>query len=486
MALTALFLLPLLGGLLAPLAARLAGDRGDAERWVAIAFLAAPIFIVVALAASAPEGARWMARFEMPWAPALGISLVFALDGLSAALVVVAAALGILGVMISWREIRTQSGLFHLCLCWTVAAATGVFLSFDLLVFAFFWEAMLIPAFLLIALWGHGDREAAALKFLVFNAVGGLGLLAAVFALAAMAGSFTFNAFALAAAPPPPGVQAWLLAAFAVAFLVKLPAPPLHAWLPDAHTQAPTAGSVLLAGLLLKTGAYGLYRFPPMLFPDATVALAPYGLVLGAAGAVYGGLVACGQKDAKRLVAYASIAHMGVVLMALSARNELALIGGAVEMLAHSFSASALFLLIGALYERTRTRDLEELGGLQQAAPRFSAGFALFFAALLAMPGTANFVGEALVVVGLFQLSWPLALVALSTLIVSVVYATRLLKGILFGAPRRPGPIVDLGWRELVPVLVLAAGTLGLGLFPQLLAGLIGPAVEAAQVMRLP
>ncbi len=481
MALTLLVLLPFFGGV----AAFFAAGRGEAERWVSILSLAATLLVLTVVVAAAPHE-RWLARFEAPWIPSLGVSIIFALDGLSATLIAIAGALGIIGVMASWREIRDRSGLFHLCICWTVAATIGVFLSFDLLVFAFFWEGMLVPAFMLIAIWGHGDRESAALKFLIFNAVGGLGLLAAVFALASLADVTTFNAFTLATLKLSPAAQVWLLLGFALAFLVKLPAPPFHAWLPDAHTQAPTAGSILLAGLLLKTGAYGLFRFPAMLFPEGTAVLAPFGLALGAAGAIYSGIVACGQYDAKRLVAYTSISHMCVVLMGVSAGVRYGLSGAGVQMIAHAFSAAGLFLLIGALTERTHTRDLRELGGLQQIAPRFAAAFSLFFAAALSVPGTANFVGEALVVAGLFKVNGLIALVALSTLVVSVVYATRLLKGIVFGEARPNDAIADLDWRELAPAIALSAGILIVGLYPQLLLALIAPAVDAAAARLAP
>ncbi len=256
----------------------------------------------------------------------------------------------------------------------------------------------------------------------------------------------------------PHGVQVLLLLGFAGAFLVKLPVPPLHAWLPDAHTQAPTAGSILLAGLLLKTGAYGLFRFPPMLFPEGFATLAPFGLALGAFGSIYGALLACGQTDAKRLVAYTSVAHMSIVLMGICGGVYFSLMGAGVEMVAHAFSASALFLLIGALYDRTGTRDLRELGGLQQNAPRFAAAFAVFFSAALAMPGTANFLGEALVITGMFQVNWIFASITLISLVVSVVYATRLFKRVVFGTSRRTAALEDLTLREMGPIVLPRRG----------------------------
>jgi len=475
MALTLQILLPFFGGLACIPAARLGRN---AERWVALASLLIPL-MVLGLTCLGGDPGRWIAQYRVAWAPSLGIDVIFALDGLSALLLAVSLVLGAVSVVISW-QVHERSGLFHAALCWTVAASNGVFLSFDLLVFAFFWEGMLVPSFLLIALWGHGKREAAAIKFLVFNAVAGLGLLAAVFYLGATGRPVSFDAFVLQGRHLAPITQVWLLLGFALAFLVKLPVPPLHAWLPDAHTQAPTAGSILLAGLLLKTGAYGLFRFPAMLFPNGFLALAPYGLALGGFGAVYGATLACAQTDAKRLVAYTSVAHMSIVLMGICGGRHFAMTGAAVQMIAHEFSASALFLLIGMVYDRVGTRDLRKLGGLQQTAPRFAAAFALFFSAALAMPGTANFLGESLVITGMFQGNWIFAAVALVSLLIAVVYATRLLIAIIFGAPGPAAVTQDLSLGELAPIVVLAAGTILFGLFPQLLILPLATAVDAA------
>lgn len=471
-----MILLPLLGGCAALFAARLGRN---AERWLSVLVLIAGLAALVSAIVDGGGDGRWLAISRTPWAPAMGVQLLFAMDGLSAAMLAISLGLGLIAVFVSWKT-QANSGLFHAALLWTVAASNGVFLTFDLLVLAFFWELMVVPSFLLIALWGHGEREAAAMKFLIFNAVAGLGLLAAVFWMAATAPVITFDAFVLAGSGIAPAAQVWLLGGFALAFIVKLAVPPFHAWLPDAHTQAPTAGSILLAGLLLKTGAYGLFRFPPLLFPDGYLVLAPWGLALGSFGALYGAVMACGQTDAKRLVAYTSVAHMSIVLMGICGGVHFALMGAAIEMVAHAFSASALFLLIGAVYDRVGTRDLRELGGLQRTAPRFAAAFALFFAAVLAMPGTANFLGEALVITGMFQVNWVFAAIALAALVVSVVYATRLLKEIVFGEPQARPITVDLSARELALVVVLGTCTIWFGLLPQLLMVPMAPAVEAA------
>ncbi|MGF1552501.1 MAG: NuoM family protein [Paracoccaceae bacterium] len=491
MELIALVLLPFLAGALAPL---LAGRAPGAERWVTIAALALAAGAVV-LVALTPEEGRWLRLLRVEWMPALGVGLILALDGLSAALVLVTAGLGIVATVISWDTITERSGVFHLCLAWTCAAAIGVFIAFDLLVYFFFWEAMLIPSFLLISLFGHGERERAGMTYLIFNAAAGFGLLAGVLALAASVDPISFDAFLLAGERPSSTAQHWMLAGFLLALLVKLPALPVHAWLAEAHTRAPTAGSILLAGVLLKTGSYGLFRFPPMLFPDAVATFAPFGMALGAAGAVYGGVLACGQSDAKRLVAYTSVAHMGLVLLGISAGTTLSLAGAGVEMVAHAISGSALFLLVGVMEHRYGTRDLTALGGAQASMPRFAAAFALFFAAALAMPGTANFVGEALIVLGVFTVNWVYAVIAVSALVISVVYATRLIGGIVFGEPpeaqgtlsaARAGRVEDLRPHELWPLIALAVCTILFGVMPHLIVEAIDTAVTAALATRAP
>lgn len=493
MELIALILVPFVAGAASPF---LAGLGVNAERWVTIAAFALTATIAIAIISTPPDG-RWISLYRREWLPSLGIGLILALDGLSAALILVTAGLGFIATLVSWKQITARTGLFHLCICWLCAGAIGVFLAFDLLLFVFFWEAMLIPGFLIIALFGHGEREReqAGMKYLIFNATASFGLLAAVLALAATSDPITFDASSFAANPPSSLQQHWMLAGFLLALLVKLPALPLHAWLADAHTRAPTAGSILLAGVLLKTGSYGLFRFPPMLFPAATETFAPYGMALGAAGSLYGGILACGQSDAKRLVAYTSVAHMGLVLMGISAGTALSLAGAGVEMVAHALSGSGLFLLVGILEQRYGTRDLNMLGGAQRTMPKFAAAFSLFFAAALAMPGTANFVGEALIVVGVLKVNWFYALIAVLALVISVVYATRLAGGVLFGTPpetdrTRAGSagqdVSDLHRHELWPLLLLAVATIVFGIMPHLLVDFIDTAVTVAGEKRSP
>lgn len=478
MALIALIALPFALGLLSLALARVSVAL---TRWVTLAGLMLISALAIPLLSAAPQDGPWLQIYNQPWLPSLGASWLFAGDGLSVSLALTSCLLGALCVAVSWQEIGKRVGLFHLCICWTVAACNGVFFAMDLILFIFFWEAMLVPSFLLIALYGHEKRESAAMKYLVFNQAGGIALIAAVLATGALVDPINFSAFQLSELDLSYDLQFWALLGFSAAFLVKLPTVPLHAWLPDAHTQAPTAGSILLAGLLLKTGAYGLYRFPALLFPDAAADLTPYMLYLGALSAIYGGVLAAGQSDGKRLVAYTSVAHMGFVLMGIFAATPLALTGAGVEMIAHALSASALFLMMGVLQERTGTRELGALGGLQRRTPRLALALSFFVVAALAMPGTANFVGEALVIFGVFQVRWPVAVAAAFGLILSVVYATKLLQGTVFGRPDEDHPLADLNARELAQAVPLILGILAIGLQPQWLINILEPSVDAAR-----
>ncbi|HEX2466075.1 MAG TPA: NADH-quinone oxidoreductase subunit M, partial [Thermoanaerobaculia bacterium] len=281
--------------------------------------------------AGAAAEQSWIAEGIWPWIPAFGITVHLAVDGMSLLLLTLTAFLGIVAVGASWTEISDRTGFFHFCLMWTLAGVTGVFLSLDLFLFYFFWELMLIPMTFLIGIWGHENRIFAALKFFLFTQASGLLMLLSILGVTIAAknarGAWSFDYADLLAAPIDPGLATWLMLGFFVAFAVKLPAVPLHTWLPDAHTQAPTAGSILLAGLLLKTGGYGLIRFAVPLFPAASAAFAPIAMALGAIGILYGGWVAYGQTDFKRLVAYTSVSHLGFVLIGVYAWNEQALAG---------------------------------------------------------------------------------------------------------------------------------------------------------------
>jgi NADH-quinone oxidoreductase subunit M len=467
MMLASLILIPALGAVLCWWSERV---HPDAPRWVALAVLGGDLAVAIALLVQS-DGGAFLAETKWPWIPELGIAFRLGLDGISFPLLLLTIGLGILAVAVSWREITLRVGAFHLNLLLTIAGVIGVFLTLDLFAFFFFWELMLVPMYFIIAAWGHEQRIYAAIKFFIFTQGSGLlmlvAILALVFAHYQKTGTLTFDYFDLLGSPLEPAVAFWVMLGFFIAFAVKLPAFPFHTWLPDAHTQAPTAGSVLLAGVLLKTGAYGLLRFVVPLFPDAAMRFAPVAMLLAVIGIIYGAVLAFAQNDMKRLVAYSSVSHMGFVLLGIFAWNALSLQGALVGMIAHGISTGALFIIVGFVQERFHTRDMRALGGLAAEVPGL-AGMAMLFAiATLGLPGLGNFVGEVLVLAGGFGVSRTFTSVAAVGLVAAVVYALSLLQHAFHGRLRTPVRAPDLDGRETGIAAVLAAAILWLGLWPQ-------------------
>ena len=458
MVLVWLILIPFIGGLLS----------WQSERWSLgvprwIAFFTMLLSLVISLwlwatgdysvtgtgfQAAAGAAPQWAVEFRAAWIPSLGISLHLGLDGLSLLLVVLTNLLGLMAVICSWREIDKYVGFFHLNLLWNLGGVVGVFLALDMFLFFFFWEMMLVPMFFLIALWGHNipggkGRVYAAVKFFIFTQASGflmlLAILAMVFLHHKATGVISFDYHDLLNTPMSKEIAWLLMLGFFVAFAVKTPLVPLHTWLPDAHSQAPTAGSVDLAGILLKTAAYGLLRFGIPFFPDASREFAPIAMWLGVFTVVYGAVVAFSQTDIKRLIAYTSVSHMGFVIIGIYAGTEQALQGVVVQMIAHGLSAGALF----------------------------------FSAASLGLPGLGNFVGEILILMGTFTVAPLIAILASSGLILAAVYSLIVVQKAFHGAPREEGMLEDLNHRELAMMLVLMLLMLGLGLYPQ-------PVIDAA------
>jgi NADH-quinone oxidoreductase subunit M len=460
-----LIVILLVGGLLSAAATRASTTLSRAIALVAVlADLALTLYLWLARAYSG-------ARIDVPWLPQFGIHFHLAADGLSVLMLLLTFFLGAVAVLASWTEITDAVGFFHLNLLWTLAGIAGVFLAMDLFLFYFAWELMLVPMYFLIAVWGHENRVYAAVKFFIFTQLSGLLMLVAILSLYFLhhraTGVYTFAYADLLGTALPPGTQMWLMLGFFAAFAVKLPVVPLHTWLPDAHTEAPTAGSVLLAGLLLKTGAYGMLRFVLPLFPGASHAFAPVAMVLGVIGILYGALMAFSQTDLKRLVAYTSVSHLGFVLLGIFAWNELALQGAVVTMVCHGISTGALFVIAGLLQQRMHTRELVRMGGLWSTAPRLS-GSALFFAlASLGLPGLGDFIGEFLVLLGTWQRSIPLAAIAAVGVLAATFYALRLVQAAFHGPNVHNWRFSDLVPREAAVIGVMAATLLWLGLYPQ-------------------
>jgi len=485
MNLALLVLVPLIAGLLAWLLGR---KSDSAARLTAFVGLSIDLGIVISLwvrfprAAAVGPGNRWLEQLDLPWIPQLGIRVHLALDGLSLLLVSLTAVLGLVALAVSWSSVQKRVGLFHFHLMFVLAGIMGVFLTLDLFLFALFWELMLVPTYFLIVIWGHENRQSAGIKFFLFTQAGGLLMILAILGLhflhASQTGEYTFDALRLAATHLPGRWGMLLMLGFFLAFAVKLPAFPLHPWLPDAHTEAPTAGSIILAGLLLKTGAYGLIRFALPLFPQASARLAPWAMVLAVAGVVYGGLAAFGQRDIKRLIAYTSISHLGFVLLGVYAGSRAALEGAVLLMVCHGLTTGALFALAGGIQDRLGTRDMASLGGLWSVTPRLAAMTLFFALAAMGLPGLGNFAGEFLVLLGVFAVHLLPALLAATAMIVSVVYALTLVRRTMFGPSRPAAAVVDLGATEMIVMSGLILLILYLGLFPQTVIDRIRPFLQ--------
>ncbi|MEJ2695531.1 MAG: NADH-quinone oxidoreductase subunit M [Candidatus Sulfobium sp.] len=469
MILLLLIIIPLVGGFFA----WLYGRRSEAApRWISLVSLLIEQALVIVLwfrhPASGIGPGAWFADLQWSWIPRLGISFHLAMDGLSLLMVGLTAFLGIMSVAISWTEIRERVGFFHLNLLFIIAGINGVFLAVDLFLFYFFWELMLVPMYFLISIWGHENRTYAAIKFFIFTQLSGLLMLLSIlgiyFVHASNTGVYTFDYFSLLGTSMAPAVSFWLMMGFFIAFAVKLPAVPFHTWLPDAHTEAPTAGSVVLAGLLLKTGAYGLIRFLVPLFPEAARSLVPAAFVLGVIGILYGAVLAFAQRDLKRMVAYTSISHMGFVLLGVFAWNELALQGAVMQMLCHGVSTGALFMLVGALQERIHTRDMNVMGGMWERVPRMGAVVLFFALASLGLPGLGNFVAEFLVLLGSYKVSVVATSFAVAGLVFATVYSLWIVQRAFHGKKRKEWAISDLSLREMALMFFMIISLLWLAL----------------------
>jgi NADH-quinone oxidoreductase subunit M len=455
-------------------------------RWIALITCSVGFFVLIAFWADHNEqmyvqlSNSWLAEYRKEWIPALGISFHLEIDGLSLLLLVLTFFLGILAVLSSWNEIKEKVCFYYFNLLWLLAGISGVFMAMDLFLFYFFWEVMLIPMYFLIGIWGSEKREYAAYKFFIFTQASGLMMLLAIlvlyFVYAAQTGIYTFNYFDLLGTNLSPAIAFWLMMGFLIAFAVKLPVIPFHSWLPDAHSEAPTAGSLILAGLLLKTGAYGILRFVLPLFHDAARLIAPWAMLLGVIGIIYGAVLAYAQTDLKRLIAYTSVSHMGFVLLGIFAFNELALQGVVMQLVTHAVSTGALFLMAGMIKERLHTRDINQMGGLWAQMPQMGAVALVFAMASLGLPGLGNFIAEFLILLGAFKVDIVLTAIATIGLIFSAIYSLRILQKVFLGPSSRSGLLPDLSWREIGIMLALTVCILWLGLNPQ-------PVIDTAKPM---
>jgi NADH-quinone oxidoreductase subunit M len=470
MILALLILLLMATGLLAWLAGRW---NDMLPRFISLAGTLTYLVVVLSLwweRYTGQEGHTRVIGYTRAWIPALGIRIELAADGLSLLMLLLTAFLGVLSVLVSWKEIRQRIGFFHFNLLFILAGITGVFVSMDLFLFYFSWEVMLIPMYFLISIWGYENRIYAAGKFFLFTQASGLLMLLAILGLyfihGRSTGVYTFDYRQLLGTSMSPKTAWLLMLGFAAAFLVKLSAVPFHSWLPDAHTQAPTAGSVILAGLLLKTGAYGLIRFVLPLFPEASHQFAPIAMTLGVISILYGAKLAFAQTDLKRLVAYISVSHMGFILVGIYAFNAIAMQGVIMQMVAHAVSTGALFIIVGALHDRIHTREIGELGGLWTQVPRMGAMALLFVLASLGLPGLGNFIAEILILTGSFAANQTLTVVAAFGFIAATLYSLRIMQKVFYGKVEKKWEMPDFGIREMIVMVSLAIVIIGLGLFP--------------------
>jgi NADH-quinone oxidoreductase subunit M len=415
---------------------------------------------------------------RLQWVPSWGITYALGVDGISVLFVLLSTLLTILCVTVSWTSVREKTKEFFAALLLIEGSMIGVFCSLDLFLFYIFWEAMLIPMFLLIGVWGGPNRVYAAIKFFLFTLVGSVLMLVGIMVLYLNSG-YSFDILNMMSRNYPYPLQVMLFWAFFAAFAVKVPMFPMHTWLPDAHTEAPTAGSVILAGILIKMGAYGFLRFSMPILPEATKAMAPAMMVLSIVGIIYGGVICLGQTDLKRLIAYSSVSHMGFVTLGLFALNTQGLQGGILQMVNHGIITGAMFLCIGMVYERTHTRQIADYGGAATVFPVFAAFFMVFTLASIGLPGTNGFVGEFLIILGGFTASKAMGVFAATGIIIGAAYMLMLYQKVFF---MQVNPAIqghsDLGTRELITLLPLLVLVFWIGFYPNTFLGFMDVSVQ--------
>jgi NADH-quinone oxidoreductase subunit M len=471
--------LPLVGAGLILLASLLNKGKADgAARWIALATTLVTLAVsAVLVGAFDPSSAAY--QFVERYAWFAGAEYHMGVDGISILFVLLTAFLLPLCILASWTTIKERVVDYMIAFLVLETLVIGVFTSLDLFLFYIFFEGTLVPMFIIIGVWGGANRIYASYKFFLYTLLGSVLMLLAMLWMAAETGTTSIPELKEYAFSP--AVQPLLWLAFFASFAVKMPMWPVHTWLPDAHVQAPTAGSVILAGILLKLGGYGFLLFNLPMFPQASQTFAPLVFALSAIAIVYTSLVAFRQTDMKKLIAYSSVAHMGFVTMGIFAGNDPGVQGAVFQMLSHGLISGALFLCVGVVYDRMHTREIAQYGGLTARMPWFAAIFLLFTMANVGLPGTSGFVGEILTLVGAYQVSTWTVLFAASGVIFSAVYALTLYRNVMFGEITNPAmkAITDVDKRELLIFAPLIIGTLWLGVQPGLVLDYTAASVEA-------
>ncbi len=411
------------------------------------------------------QGMQFVERVE--WMPTFNIQYAVGVDGISLLLVLLTTLLCPLCVLCSWTAVATRVRAYMSLILLVEGAMLVVFTALDLFLFFMLWELTMIPMYFMIILWGGPDRIAAGLKFVLYSLTGSLLLLVGILGLY-LEGGYTYDLLVLSEQTYSSTTQFWLFLAFFLAFAIKMPMVPFHTWLPDAHSEAPTAGSVILAGVLLKMGGYGFLRFCLPMFPDASAQFAPFILWLSVLAIVYSGYLALAQSDLKKLVAYSSISHMGFVTLGIFVFNSQGIQGAILQMFNHGVTTGALFLAVGQLYDRTHSRSIHDYGGLHKPMPRFVALFCLFSVASFGLPGTCNFIGEFLVLVGTSSDSFVKVLLAMAGIVLAASYMLWMLQRVVLGQAQTPvvARLPDLNWRETATMIPLVVIVLWVGLYP--------------------
>ena len=475
--------LPLVGGLI------LMTIRGDDatvaanSRWAALWTSLIVFFISLVLWVKFdPQEGGFQFVESIAWLPEYGVGYKMGVDGISVLFVLLSTALTPICILASWESIQTRVREFMLAFLILETMMVGMFCALDFVLFYMFFEAVLIPMYLIIGIWGHGNRVYAAFKFFLYTLTGSVLMLIALLAMWQFAG--TTDIVTLMHTSFPAKMQTWLFLAFLASFAVKVPMWPVHTWLPDAHVEAPTAGSVILAGVLLKTGAYGFLRFSVPMLPEASAYFAPLIYTLSVMAIIYTSLVALAQKNMKKLIAYSSVAHMGMVTIGIFTFNVQGIQGALFQMLSHGVVAGALFLCVGVVYDRMHALEIDRYGGLADRMPGYALVFMLFTMASVGLPGTAGFVGEFLVITGASQVNFWLAILGASGMVLGAAYMLYLYRRVVFGRLTKDDlkRILDLSPREyavFVPLIVL---TLWMGIYPSSFTGFFDASV--AEMVR--
>ena len=451
----------------------------DAIRWIANLFAGLGFLVSLPLwFRYDPAGAAWQFVEHAPWIPSIGASYFLGVDGFSVLLILLTTLMGFIAVLSSWTAISERVKEFYIFMLVLQTGMLGAFVALDFLLFFLFWEVMLVPMYFLIGIWGGGRRLYSAIKFFLYTLVGSVVMLLGILALY-FHNQQSFDITQMQQLALPFELQKWVFLAFFLGFAIKVPMFPFHTWLPDAHTDAPTAGSVILAAILLKMGTYGFIRFSLPILPDASRYFVPLIIGLSIVGIIYGALVALAQTDWKRLVAYSSVSHMAMVMLGMFALTPVGITGSIVQQLNHGISTGALFLIVGIVYERRHTRDIAEYGGLSKVMPVFAAVFLVMTMSSIGLPTLNGFIGEVLILQGVYVVNKLWAAVAASGIVLGAAYMLWLYQRTMFGKVDNPAnaALTDLTGREVVTFVPLIALAVWIGLYPSPILRRVEPAV---------